>query len=105
MKAEKGNGKVNVLRNLTGTVSKEEATILPARMGVHDEPSPGLIRHAQIGLDGVMLTSGYANAFVPFRELFKLVEDTDCRVGMLIKMPRQRAAGPPTTPGGRQAGN
>ena len=92
---------MNILRNLTGTVSQETASIQPARMAVSDEPSPGIIRHAEVGLDGVMLTSGRASAFVPFRELFKLVEGNDCRVDVLVKLPRQRAAGTPPMPGGR----
>jgi hypothetical protein len=94
---------MNVLRNLSGTVSKEpEVIIQPPRMAVSDEPTSGLIRHAEVGMDGVMLTSGRANAFVPFQELFKLVEGKDSRVDLLVKMPRQDTASPPPTRGGRR---
>jgi hypothetical protein len=96
---------MNILRNLTGRVCKEEANPLPACMAVADEVAPGLIRQARIGIDGIMLTSGRASAFVPFRELFALLERTDGRVDLLFKMPPPPGDGRPRMPGERQTGN
>ena len=91
---------MNVLRNLTGAVYKEE--IIPGRApaATHDEPTPGLVRQAQLGKTGLLLFSGSIGAFVPSEELFKLLESTDGRVGVLVPMPREFAAGLPRGIGG-----
>jgi hypothetical protein len=96
---------MNVLRNLSGTVSREELTPLSPAITFSDEPTPGLIRQAQFGPDGLMLINTNGRVFVPLRELFRVAEGKDYRVAVLVKVPRRRSGGPPPMPGDRQAGN